>query len=232
MPCPCARRRAAPRPALPGLAAAPAARPPGSPRRGEGEGGGTRAPGAPQGPSLAGRLGSAPLAPRGARRAAERGAVLPRPRLASPCLAGRGLGRSDVRFPERLCPDPVASRAPAGRAARSVGSAEPGPAPAAAAPRGPRAALADRAEPRGSLAGAPGPARSRPVHHALAGLLSGVFPVRRRAAPGCAPGARRRRRRRLRVGTRLLGRGAGRGRGQGGCAPVRCGVGPRGAWGR
>ncbi|CAN0469972.1 unnamed protein product, partial [Rangifer tarandus platyrhynchus] len=105
MPCPCARRRrrAAPRsPASPPPPLSPPGRPATrlAPPRGGG-GGGSRAPGAPQGASLAGRLGSA--TPRSPSRRAGR-----RPPAPSPHLAGRGRGRSDVRFPVRRCPDPSA----------------------------------------------------------------------------------------------------------------------------
>lgn len=216
-PCPALRpprcRRRAPRPRR------PPPRPPGSLYFGEGRGGGDAGPGGLEGPNIAGCFGFAPLFPKSKSRNADRGAVRLRPGLTSPAPSA---GSSDVRFPVRLVPDPVASRRHwLGQRRATSGTPSPGRAPAACgSPSGVSAGLcgerASREQPRRAPA-RPAPPRSGSFHHALAArLLSGVFPAGRRAAPGSARGARRRRC--LRVGTRLLlGRGAGRGRGQGGC---------------
>lgn len=132
-PCRPAPRRPPPAPAPPPL---PPPRPPGSPRCGEGEGGG---PGVAAEPEARGASRLGPLSPRSARRDAEQGAVRPSPRLTS---RAADAGRSDVRFPVRLSPDPAASGHRPGerRAASAAPSPDPLPPPrlAAGSPGSPR----------------------------------------------------------------------------------------------
>lgn len=149
MPCPCARRRSAPRaqeaPAPRSCRASPPP-PPGAPppssrprhlrhrlcrssrspapfTSGKGREEGTRALVALDQLNLEGHLGFPLLFAKSKTKTANRGAFLPRPRFTSPAA---NQGSSDVRFPVRLLPDTGRlSQALAGRATCKVGNAEP-----------------------------------------------------------------------------------------------------------
>lgn len=151
-PCPALRpprcRRRAPRPRR------PPPRPPGSLYFGEGRGGGDAGPGGLEGPNIAGCFGFAPLFPKSKSRNADRGAVRPRPGLTS---LAPSAGSSDVRFPVRLVPDPVASRRHwLGQRRATSGTPSPDALPPPAArPRGSARGCAGRGRAGSSRAGRP-----------------------------------------------------------------------------